>query len=163
MADSRRPRRKTTREPVVAGWRELVHLPELGIGPIVAKLDTGARSAALHADSIEVYEADEGPRVRFHAFVDDKASHARECDLPLVGTRRIKNTSGRAEDRFIIKTRIKLGDFSWIAEVSLTDRAEMGVLMLLGRATMRRKRIIVHSGKGYILSSAERNAIRNQG
>ena len=145
----------------MAGWRELVHLPELGIGPIVAKLDTGARSAALHAESIEVYQSEDGPRVRFHAFVDDLASHAHQCDLPLAGTRRIKSTSGQAENRLIIKTRIKLGDHSWLAEVSLTDRAEMGVPMLLGRATMRRKRFVVHSGKGYILTGAERAVIKS--
>ncbi len=163
MAEKKKRKRKTKREPLVAGWRELVYLPDLGIGPIVAKLDTGARSAALHADNVEVYETADGPRVRFHAFVDDLASHARECDLPLAGTRRIKNTGGQAEERLIVKTRIQLGTRHWLAEISLTDRAEMGVPMLIGRATMRRHRMMVNPGKGYILTGEERAARLSKG
>ena len=157
MAEKKK-KKVVKREPVVAGWRELVHLPDLGIGPIVAKLDTGARTAALHAEDIEVYATPEGDRVRFRAFVDDQESHAIDCDLPLAGTRRVKNTGGKAENRFTVKTPLRLGERTWTVEISLTDRAEMGVPMLLGRATMRTKRIVVHSGRGFLLSGAERAA-----
>lgn len=157
-----RPKKSKTRSPHVSGWRELVHLPDLGIGPIVAKLDTGARTAALHAVNIKIYQSDEGERIRFDAFIDDAVSHARSCDLPLAGMRRIKNTGGGVEERAVISTRIKLGKRTWTAEITLTDRAEMGVPMLLGRATMKR-RLVVHPGKSFVLTGDERAAQKAKG
>ena len=150
-----RPTKSKKKSPLVSGWRELVHLPDLGIGPIVAKLDTGARTAALHAENAEIYQTDEGQRIRFDAFVDDAVSHAIRCDLPLAGMRRVKNTGGAVENRAVVKTRIKLGKRTWTAEVTLTDRAEMGVPMLLGRATMKR-RLVVHPAKSFVLTADER-------
>ena len=139
-------KKKKKKVPIVSGWRELVHLPDLGIGPIVAKLDTGARTAALHAENIEIYETKDGDRISFDAFVDDSASNACRCDLPLTDTRRVKSTSGTVENRSVIETRISMGGQDWVTEISLTDRAEMGVPMLLGRATIKR-RVVVHPGR----------------
>ena len=148
-------RSKTRRMPIVCGWRELVHLPQLGIGPIVAKLDTGARTAALHAEDVEIYYTPDGKRVRFNAFIDDRASNARHCDLPLTGMRRVKNTGGVVENRAVVTTRIRLGDREWSADVTLTDRTEMGVPMLLGRTTIK-KRLVVHPGRTFVLTREER-------
>ncbi|MDH3741969.1 MAG: RimK/LysX family protein [Hyphomicrobiales bacterium] len=157
-----RPTRSAKKSPAVAGWRELVHLPDLGIGPIIAKLDTGARTAALHAQNLEVYRSEGGERIRFDAFVDDAVSHAKRCDLPLAGTRKVKNTGGGVEERALVKTRVALGGKVWTVEITLTDRAEMGVPMLLGRATMKR-RLVVHPSKTFLLSADERAAQRNKG
>lgn len=157
-----RPKKTTKKFPAIAGWRELVHLPDLGIGPIIAKLDTGARTAALHAENLEIYQSDEGERIRFDAFVDDAVSHAKRCDLPLAGKRRIKNTGGSVEERALIKTRLSLGGKIWTVEITLTDRAEMGVPMLLGRATMRR-RLVVHPSKTFVLSADERTIQKMKG
>ena len=159
---STRPKKSTKKSPVVAGWRELVHLPDLGIGPIIAKLDTGARTAALHAENLEIYQSDEGKRIRFDAFVDDAVSHAKRCVLPLAGKRRINNTGGGVEERALVKTRLSLGGKIWTVEITLTDRAEMGVPMLLGRATMKR-RMVVHPGKSFVLSADERTAQKTKG
>ena len=148
---------KKKKSPRVSGWRELVHLPDFGIGPIVAKLDTGARTAALHAENVEIYQTDEGQRIRFDAFVDDAVSRARRCDMPLTGLRNVKNTGGGVEERAVVTTRIKMGKRTWTIEITLTDRAEMGVPMLLGRATMK-KRLIVHPGKTFVLTADERAA-----
>ncbi len=148
-------RKRSRRPPTLCGWREMVHLPDLEIGPIIAKLDTGARSAALHAENVQIYQTTDGKRVRFDAFVDDSANNARRCDLPLNGMRRVKNTGGGVENRVVVKTRISLGDDAWIAEITLTDRAEMGVPMLLGRATMN-KRLVVHPGRTFVLTASER-------
>ena len=159
---TKRSKKPARRSPLVSGWRELVHLPDLGIGPIIAKLDTGARTAALHAKNIEIYQSDDGERIRFDAFVDDAVSHAKRCDLPLVGMRRVKNTGGSVENRAVVKTRIKLGRRIWTTEVTLTDRAEMGVPMLLGRATMKR-RVVVHPGKSFVLTAEERATLKAKG
>ncbi|NNE21632.1 MAG: ATP-dependent zinc protease [Rhizobiales bacterium] len=155
-----RPKKSAKKSPAVAGWRELVHLPDLGIGPIIAKLDTGARTAALHAENLEIYQSGEGERIRFDAFVDDAVSHAKQCDLPLIGTRKVKNTGGGVEERALVKTRLSLGGRVWTVEITLTDRAEMGVPMLLGRATIKR-RLVVHPGKSFVLSADGRAAQRN--
>ena len=157
-----KPRTRKKKQPIICGWRELVHLPDLGIGPIVAKLDTGARSAALHAEDLEVYQSEAGQRIRFNAFVDDMASHAIRCDLPLAGMRRVKNTGGSIENRALVRTKISVGGRVWTADITLTDRAEMGVPMLLGRATIRRK-FVVHPGKTFILTADERATLVKKG
>ena len=157
-----RPIKPKKKYPQICGWRELVHLPDLGIGPIIAKLDTGARTAALHAQNVEIYQSDDGERIRFDAFVDDAVSRAKRCDLPLAGMRRVKNSGGGVETRAVIKTRIKMGKRIWTTEITLTDRAEMGVPMLLGRATMKR-RLIVHPGKTFVLTAEERVAQKLKG
>ena len=129
--------------PPLIGWRERVRLPELKAGMLVAKVDTGARSAALHADDILV----RGRRVSFRL-------GGRLHDMPFSGQRRVKNAGGRAETRVVIETEIKIGRHRFAAEVTLTDRADMGVPMLLGRATIR-GRFLVHPGRAFIQSKKD--------
>lgn len=148
---ARATKRRKPREAQIAGWRETVVLPELGIGPLVAKLDTGARSAALHAANIKVYRSDDGERVQFEAFVDNARAHARKCDLPVHATRKVKNTGGAVEERIVVRSVIELGRETWQADITLTDRSDMGVPMLLGRATIKR-RFLVHPSKTYLLT-----------
>jgi hypothetical protein len=155
MTENRPVRKKKVRkrhEPAIAGWRESVTLPDLGIGPLVAKLDTGARSAALHAANINIYETDDGQRVRFDAFIDNTRAHARSCDLPVHATRNVKNTGGGVEQRIVVTSMIELGNEKWQTEITLTDRSDMGVPMLLGRKTIKR-RFLVHPSRTYLLTS----------
>jgi hypothetical protein len=130
------------------GWRERVHLPGLGLGPLIAKVDTGARSAALHAEDIIV----RGHHVRFCVPLDGRNHH---CELPIKGQRRVKSTSGHSEVRIVVETEISVGGEKLQAEITLTDRADMGVPMLLGRATIRGK-FIVHPGRSFLLSRSKR-------
>ena len=134
--------------PVLIGWRERVRLPELGVGLITAKIDTGARSAALHAEDIEVH----GSRVRFRVPLNGRE---HQYDLPLAGHRRVKSTSGHSEARAVIETDVVVGSHRFAAEITLTDRADMGVPMLLGRASIR-GRFVVHPGRSFILSKKKR-------
>ena len=78
---SKKQRRKAQIGREIAGWREYVALPQLGIGPLVAKLDTGARSAALHAENIRVYERDGHHRIRFDVPVSSDSRPAK-CNTP---------------------------------------------------------------------------------
>lgn len=126
------------------GWRERVHLPKLGLGPLIAKIDTGARSAALHAEDIAI----RGSHVRF-AIPNNGRKHHYE--LPVKGQRRVKSTSGHSELRAVVETEIAIGPIKFTAEITLTDRADMGVPMLLGRATIRGK-FVVHPGHSFLLS-----------
>lgn len=124
----------------VIGWKEYVRLPKLRLGPLVAKIDTGARSAALHADDIEV----SGKRVRFR--VDGK-----RCAAPLVGHKKVKSSNGISELRPVIRATLQLGQTLFKADVSLTKRSDMGVPMLLGRATITGK-FLVNPAKSFLLS-----------
>jgi hypothetical protein len=141
------PKQKTkpaSSKPSLIGWREIISLPDLNIGPLIAKIDTGARSAALHAEDIKRV----GKRVRFKVRIDD---HIYRCDLPLHGERKVKNSSGHSETRAVIVSRVKVGRDIFEAEITLTDRTDMGVPMLLGRATVR-GRYVVHPGRSFLLS-----------
>jgi hypothetical protein len=128
------------------GWRERIRLPGLGLGPLTAKVDTGARSAALHAEDIRI----RGRHVTFSV-------HGKPCEAKLHGKRRVKNSSGLSETRAVIETEIKIGKSLFTAEVTLTDRTDMGVPMLLGRATIR-GRYLVHPGRSFIITKIKRAA-----
>jgi hypothetical protein len=119
------------------GWRERVRLPEIGIGPIEAKIDTGARTAALHAKDIRIEGRGLHRKVHFR--------------VPLNGRKRIKSTSGHSQSRAVVETLIAVGEVTIRAFITLTDRADMGVPLLLGRATVK-AHFIVHPGRSYIVS-----------
>jgi hypothetical protein len=147
------PRLKTKPSPVPAaliGWREKVSLPQIGIGSFIAKIDTGARTAALHATHIRVH----GHRVDFTVPIKGRNHH---CSLALKGEKRVKSSSGHAESRAVVETSVKLGTSSFMIEVTLTDRTDMGVVMLLGRASIR-GRYVVHPGKSFIITPKKRKA-----
>jgi len=136
------------KRPVI-GWREFVKLPALGIGKLVAKIDTGARSAALHAENIKVSGRGQRKTVRFIVPIDGRNHH---CELPLSGERRVKNSSGVSELRAVVETEIQIGKRRMLAEITLTNRTDMGVPMLLGRATVR-DRFLVHPGRSFLISA----------
>ena len=126
------------------GWRERVVLPKRGLGPLIAKVDTGARSAALHAEDIVI----RGSHVRFSSPNDGRKHH---YELPVKGQRRVKSTSGHSEMRAVVETEIAIGLVKFTAEITLTNRTDMGVPMLLGRSSIK-GRFAVHPGKSFILS-----------
>jgi hypothetical protein len=117
----------------------------------VAKLDTGARSAALHAENIQIYQKDGHYRIRFDVPVHTNSKQVKTCDLVLSDERRVKNTGGRSELRQVVETDVRLGNTVWQAQITLTNRTDMGVPMLLGRSTIR-KRFLVHPGRSFVLS-----------
>ncbi len=149
----RKPRKRAKLPPVLAGWREYVHLPELGIGPLRAKLDTGARSAALHAENITVYIKNKQPRIRFDVPAETGSRRVKRCDLALADARRVKNPGGVSELRHVVETQIRLGGNVWVSHITLTDRTDMGVPMLLGRTTIK-NRFVIHPGRSFMLTRA---------
>lgn len=136
---------------LIAGWREWVGLPELGIDTIKAKLDVGARTSALHAVEVVPFDEDGRPRVRFtvHPHQGDRGRSVR-CQADVVDRRAVKNSGGSVEERWVIRTPVRLGSREWPIEITLTDRADMRFRMLIGRAAMR-GRLLVHPGRSYLL------------
>ncbi len=126
------------------GWREDVRLSEFGSTVLVAKIDTGARTAALHAEAIEI----KGKRVLFLLEVD---GIIRRCEAALIGTKRIKSSNGISELRPIIHTVVELGLHQFEVEITLTDRADMEVPMLLGRNAIK-GRFLVNPSRSFLIS-----------
>ena len=132
-------------QPVLIGWREKVSLPQLGVGTFSAKIDTGARSAALHATDI----CQDDHHVTFILPLPRRNHH---CRLPLKGLRRVKSSNGQIETRAVVETDVKIGRQILRMEVTLTDRTDMGVAMLLGRSSIGHG-FLVHPTKTNILSA----------
>jgi len=130
------------------GWREHVGLPDLGVSSMRAKIDTGARTSALHAAEIERFERDGVDWVRFAPLTGRKKE--LRCEAPIVHHRHIKNTGGSSEERPIIETTLVLGRHRWLIEVSLTNRDNMEFDLIVGRTAVRRHRMVVNPGRSYI-------------
>jgi hypothetical protein len=136
----------------VIGWREWVDLPELGISRIKAKIDTGARSSALHAIHVESFQQDGQETIRFQVHPYQRDSHFTVCaQARLLEWRQVKNSGGDAQLRPVIRTMIELGARQWSIDLTLTNRDVMGFRMLLGREALR-KRFLVNPGHSYLLS-----------
>ena len=115
------------------GWEEWVSLPGLSLPAIKAKIDTGARTSALHAVAIEPFGTDAKPQVRF-IMHPDPADPTLEviCSAKVIDRRGVTSSNGTSELRYIIGADIKVGEKSWPIEISLTNRETMGYRMLLG-------------------------------
>lgn len=146
---------KRRRRPLpVIGWREWIALPELGIDRIKAKIDTGARTSALHAFDVRHVGEKDRQRVRFRVHPRQRdAVTIVECEAPLVGERTVRSSSGRATTRPVIRTEIRVGAWSFPIEVTLIRRDVMGFRMLLGRRAIRR-RFLVHAGRSFLMALA---------
>ena len=133
------------------GWREWVSLPGLGIAQIKAKIDTGARTSALHAFEINDYEQGGKPWVRFkiHPLQKD-INTVIECRAPITDQRVVSDSGGHKEQRWVITTDVVIGSHSWPAEFTLTSRDDMLFRMLLGRTAMK-NRAMVNPARSYLV------------
>ena len=136
---------------IVVGWREWFSLPGLGINKIKAKIDTGARTSALHAFHIDYYTDQGQAKVHFkiHPF-QYSTDEVVSCIANVIDIRWITDSGGHKEQRFVIQTHLHVGDLSWPIEMTLTNREDMRFRMLLGRIAMR-KRMMVNPTVSFIL------------
>lgn len=130
------------------GWEEWVALPGLGLPALKAKVDTGARTSALHAFDIEPFGPASAPHVRFAIHpIPGRADVAIACSAPIRDRREVTSSNGETETRFVIETALQIGGRRWPIEVTLTDRGAMAYRMLLGRQAL---------GEGAMVSPTER-------
>ena len=119
------------------GWEEWVSLPDLGLPAIKAKIDTGARTSALHAHDIEVFGPAKNPKVRFNVHpISGRTDVSITCSAPLVDRREVTSSNGEAEQRYVIQSMLHVAGQSWPIEITLTNRAGMTSRMLLGRQAL---------------------------
>jgi hypothetical protein len=146
MADLKQAKKVSSGKPplTVIGWMEHLDLPDLGLHHVKAKIDTGARTSALHATEITTFDRDGAEWVRFDVqLYDDTPVHTIEA--PVHGRRSIKNTSGVPEERIVIRTALRLTDRTWPITVSLADRGNMRFPMIVGRTALKRHNLAVHT------------------
>jgi hypothetical protein len=141
---------RVRRPPALLGWREWVALPRWGVPAIKAKVDTGARTSALHAFDVESFERDGEPWVRFavhpwqRSGADEVVVEARQIDV-----RRVTSSSGAADVRPVVLAPVAIAELELPIEVTLTRRDEMGFRMLLGRQALR-GRFAVDPARSYV-------------
>ena len=128
------------------GWREWIYLPKYDDFPIKAKVDTGARTSALHATQIKEYDNNGKKLVSFRLHQSNK--HV-DISTQLIRYLKITSSFGDSEIRPLIKLKIRLGKRSWFTEVTLTKRSRMTYPMLIGRNTLMKK-YLIHSHKSYL-------------
>jgi hypothetical protein len=134
----------------VAGWREWVSLPQLGISAIKAKIDTGARSSSLHAFDVETFRKGRALWVRFAVHPLQRTTEsAVAAEARVIEHRSVRSSNGLAAERPVIVTEVELMGRRWPIELTLANRDEMGFRMLLGREAIR-NRLIVDPGRSYL-------------
>jgi hypothetical protein len=124
----------------VLGWREWVSLPELGVTHIKAKVDTGARSSAIHAFDVEVFEQEGKQLVRFVLHPRQQNTKVTvKAQAEILEYRSVRSSTGHVTERPVIVTEVSLFGRQFPVELTLVNRDDMGFRMLLGRQALRHR------------------------
>ncbi|WP_343345303.1 RimK/LysX family protein [Sphingomicrobium sp. XHP0239] len=131
------------------GWREWVALPALGVPAIKAKIDTGAKTSAIHAWRVHHFRNEGMEHLSFflHPHQDDDEEVA--CLARLLDMREVTSSNGMRQRRFVIETDLEMGGSTYPIELTLTNRDDMGFRMLIGRQALR-KRWLVDPAKSFL-------------
>jgi ribosomal protein S6--L-glutamate ligase len=145
---------------VILGSEEWCSFPELGIPTIKARVDSGAKTSALHAINIAPFIKNDANWVKFDINpIQNNLKTVIHCEAPLVDKRFVKSSSGFREQRYVIQTNLKIGDSKWPIEMTLTNRDSMGFRMLLGREAMS-GRVLVDPEQKYLLGQPSSDSLK---
>lgn len=145
-------RRRPKPPPRAIGWREWLAIPSLGVDAIKAKVDTGARSSALHAFDMEIFEQNDDPFVRYSIHPNQDDSFALRVVSPLVDRRSVRPSTGVAKVRPVVRLPIQLGSETFETDITLVRRDMMGFRMLLGRRALK-GRFLVDVSRSFVFGS----------
>jgi hypothetical protein len=152
MIDNQRP---------VMGWREWMALPDLGLPGIKAKIDTGARTSALHAFFVETYRNGGKEFVRFGVHpLPGNNKLIRVCHAEVKDCRRVTDSGGHVEDRHVIETDVQIAEYRFPIELTLTNRDTMKFRMLLGRSALQKIDVLVAPDRSYLLGPSLRHVYK---
>lgn len=136
----------------VIGWEEWLALPDLKLPAMKAKVDTGAKTSALHAYNIRAFVEDGRNMVKFKIHpLQRNTKLSIDCVAPLVAEREVISSNGESETRYVIRTALVFPDRCVETELTLTSRHKMAFRMLLGRDTLRAAKFIVDPSKAFLL------------
>ena len=126
------------------GWREWVALPDFGLTWIKVKVDTGARTSALHASDIDYFEKDGAEWVRFYLRpVAGSEGTGERCEAMVIEHREVTDSGGNTERRPVIRSTAVIGEHQFLIDITLTDRSAMRFPMLLGRTALPRDAVVL--------------------
>lgn len=142
--------------PPIIGWREWLSLPQLKIKEIKAKIDTGAKTSALHAFDIKILKKGSKKFVSFKVHPTQRdMKKVVQAQAELVEERLVKNSGGKVSLRPVINSQVKLGPLVWEIELTLINRDQMGFRMLLGRDAVKNL-LLVNPGRSFLIGKKKR-------
>ncbi len=137
-----------TKESLLVGWREWASLPMLNTPLIKVKIDTGAKTSALHAYDLEILEMSNKKYAKFVIHPLQKNESITRCAIAeVIDSRVVRSSNGHKEERVVIRSPIKISNHYWDIDITLTKRDIMRYRMLLGREAM--KSLLVNPGRSY--------------
>lgn len=136
----------------VIGWREWIHLPDMSKRMIKAKIDTGARTSAIHAEDIKIFKRGQKRFVRFKLLPDQKSDRkSKIIEMEMLEKRKVRSSIGHESIRPVVKTELKIGENAYEIELTLVNRDIMGFRMLIGRQALIEK-FLVDPHKSFLVS-----------
>lgn len=142
---------KKPASPKMIGRIEQIALPDLGIDALDAKVDTGAATSALHCMNIEPVERDGQDWIRFTVVLHhEDHDDVQECFAPVHDNRKVKNSGGVAEPRYVIETIMVMGGQSWPVELTLARRRNLKYRMIIGRQALRTAGLVVNPSRRHL-------------
>ena len=153
-------KKKSVHPGTIIGWKEWIGLPDLGIPAVKAKIDTGARTSALHVFDLQEFVVEDRQMVRFGIHpLQRREDILRFCEAPVLEKRRVKDSGGHIEKRYVIRTTAVMGAVSWPIDITLTNRDLMLFRMLLGRTAVE-NRFLLNPGRSYLTGRSLAKAYR---
>ncbi len=145
--------------PIPVGWREWVAFPSLQIPAIKAKMDTGARTSALHTFRLQALEQAGRLRVRFWIHpLQHRTDLVIACIADVLDVRTVCDSGGHREKRYVIRAPVRFGGREWPIELSLTNREDMLFRLLLGRTALAAGGLRVEPAASFLGGRRRRNA-----
>lgn len=143
----------------IIGWKEWCCFTEFALPVIKAKIDTGAKTSALHADKIEVFQKDNADHVRFTVHpIQKNREITRICEAKIKDHRYVTSSNGERDKRYVIETLFKIGEHEFTADITLTSRYGMKFRMLLGRDALIAGKLLVDPKKSFAMGK-QKNAV----